>query len=86
MLSPLPIPISRNRGAWRPKHRAFFGDASHGGRTKALRAAEKAAAAASETPGVILPFPGGVAVNSKGEVYITLFSIFPGMGMVARVM
>jgi hypothetical protein len=28
-------------GAWRPKHRAFFGDASHGGKTKALKAAEK---------------------------------------------
>jgi hypothetical protein len=27
-------------GTWRPKHRAFFGDASHGGRNKALRAAE----------------------------------------------
>lgn len=24
---------------WRPKHSAFFGDASHGGQTKALRAA-----------------------------------------------
>jgi hypothetical protein len=28
-------------GTWRPKHRAFFGDASHGGRNKALRAAEE---------------------------------------------
>lgn len=32
-----------------------------------------------------LPFPGGVAVNKNGEVYITLFSIMPGMGMVVRV-
>lgn len=28
-------------GAWRPKHRAFFGDASHGGKAKALKAAMK---------------------------------------------
>ena len=28
-------------GAWRPKHRAFFGDASHGGKAKALKAAAK---------------------------------------------
>ena len=28
-------------GAWRPKHRSFFGDASHGGKGKALKAAEK---------------------------------------------
>ena len=28
-------------GAWRPKERAFFGDASHGGKPKALKAAEK---------------------------------------------
>ena len=28
-------------GAWRPKHRSFFGDASHGGKSKALKAAEK---------------------------------------------
>lgn len=27
-------------GTWRPKHRAFFGDASHGSRKKALAAAE----------------------------------------------
>lgn len=27
-------------GTWRPKHRAFFGDASHGNRKKALAAAE----------------------------------------------
>ena len=27
-------------GTWRPKHRAFFGDASHGGKKKALAAAE----------------------------------------------
>lgn len=32
-----------------------------------------------------LPFPGGVAVNKNGEVYITLFSIMPGMGMVVKV-
>jgi hypothetical protein len=32
-----------------------------------------------------LPFPGGVAVSQNGEVYITLFSIMPGMGMVVRV-
>lgn len=28
-------------GAWRPKHRAFFGDASHGGKDKAMKAAIK---------------------------------------------
>jgi hypothetical protein len=28
-------------GAWRPKHRAFFGDASHGGKPKAFKAALK---------------------------------------------
>jgi hypothetical protein len=28
-------------GAWRPKHRAFFGDAGHGGKAKALKAAAK---------------------------------------------
>ena len=28
-------------GAWRPKHRSFFGDATHGGKAKALKAAEK---------------------------------------------
>lgn len=28
-------------GAWRPKHRSFFGDASHGGKAKALKAATK---------------------------------------------
>jgi hypothetical protein len=28
-------------GAWRPKHRSFFGDASHGGKAKALKAAMK---------------------------------------------
>jgi hypothetical protein len=27
-------------GTWRPKHRAFFGDASHGSKRKALEAAE----------------------------------------------
>lgn len=28
-------------GSWRPKHRSFFGDASHGGKAKALKAAMK---------------------------------------------
>ena len=28
-------------GAWRPKHRSFFGDASHGGKEKAMKAALK---------------------------------------------
>lgn len=28
-------------GAWRPKHRAFFGDASHGGKQKGFKAAVK---------------------------------------------
>lgn len=28
-------------GTWRPRHRAFFGDASHGGKMKALRAAKE---------------------------------------------
>ncbi len=28
------------QGTWRPRHRAFFGDASYGGKTKALRAAK----------------------------------------------
>lgn len=28
-------------GAWRPKHRSFFGDASHGGKDKAFKAAVK---------------------------------------------
>ena len=32
-----------------------------------------------------LIFPGGVAVNQAGEVYITLFSIMPGIGMVVKV-
>lgn len=32
-----------------------------------------------------LPFPGGVAVNQAGQVFITLFSIMPGMGMVVQV-
>lgn len=27
-------------GSWRPKHRAFFGDASYGGKAKALKAAQ----------------------------------------------
>ena len=28
-------------GTWRPRHRAFFGDASHGGKMKALKAAKE---------------------------------------------
>jgi hypothetical protein len=28
-------------GAWRPRHRSFFGDAGHGGKAKALKAAVK---------------------------------------------
>ena len=28
-------------GTWRPRHRAFFGDVSYGGKTKALRAAKE---------------------------------------------
>lgn len=28
-------------GSWRPKHRAFFGDATYGGKQKALKAALK---------------------------------------------
>jgi hypothetical protein len=28
-------------GSWRPKHRSFFGDAGHGGKAKALKAAVK---------------------------------------------
>ncbi len=28
-------------GTWRPKHRSFFGDAGHGGKAKALKAAIK---------------------------------------------
>ena len=32
-----------------------------------------------------LLFPGGVAVNQAGQVFITLFSIMPDMGMVVRV-
>lgn len=31
-----------------------------------------------------LPFPGGVVVTKNNEIYMTLFSIFPGMGMVVR--
>jgi hypothetical protein len=30
----------RTDTGWRPRHTAFFGDASHGGREEALRAAE----------------------------------------------
>ncbi len=32
-----------------------------------------------------LLFPGGVAVNQAGQVFITLFSVMPNMGMVVRV-
>jgi hypothetical protein len=32
-----------------------------------------------------LLFPGGVAVNSAGQVFITLFSTMPGIGMVVQV-
>jgi hypothetical protein len=28
-------------GAWRPKHKSFFGDATHGGKAKALKAATR---------------------------------------------
>lgn len=31
----------RTKQGWRPKHRAFFGDKSHGGKTSALKAAEQ---------------------------------------------
>ena len=31
----------RTDDGWRPKHRAFFGDASHGGKEKAFKAAVK---------------------------------------------
>jgi hypothetical protein len=31
----------RTKQGWRPKHRAFFGDKSHGGKTAALKAAEQ---------------------------------------------
>jgi hypothetical protein len=31
-----------------------------------------------------LPFPGGVVVTRNNEIYMTLYSIFPGMGMVVR--
>jgi hypothetical protein len=30
----------RTKQGWRPKHRAFFGDKSHGGKSSALKAAE----------------------------------------------
>jgi hypothetical protein len=36
------------QGTWRPRHRAFFGDASYGGKTKALRAAKEWLAEVSE--------------------------------------
>ncbi len=29
------------KGTWKPKHQAFFGDASHGGKRGALKAAEQ---------------------------------------------
>lgn len=31
----------RTKQGWRPKHRAFFGDKSYGGKTAALKAAEE---------------------------------------------
>jgi hypothetical protein len=31
----------RTKQGWRPKHRAFFGDKSHGGKSSALKAAEQ---------------------------------------------
>jgi len=31
----------RTKQGWRPKHRAFFGDKSHGGKSAALKAAEQ---------------------------------------------
>lgn len=31
-----------------------------------------------------LPYPGGVVVTKNNEIYLTLYSIFPGMGMVVR--
>ena len=31
-----------------------------------------------------LPFPTGIAIGSNGEIYMSLFGIFPGMGMVVR--
>ena len=33
--------LRTKEGSWRPKHRAFFGDASHGGKEKGLKAAMK---------------------------------------------
>jgi hypothetical protein len=37
-----------SEGTWRPRHRAFFGDASHGGKMKALKAAKEWLAEVSE--------------------------------------
>ncbi|HEU4563045.1 MAG TPA: hypothetical protein VFS05_00295 [Gemmatimonadaceae bacterium] len=34
------LEYQRTDTGWRPKHTAFFGDASHGGKEEALRAAE----------------------------------------------
>jgi hypothetical protein len=34
------VDYQRTDSGWRPKHTAFFGDATHGGGTKALKAAE----------------------------------------------
>ena len=31
-----------------------------------------------------LPYPGGVVVTNNGTIFMTLYSIFPGMGMVVR--
>jgi hypothetical protein len=34
------LDYQRTDSGWRPKHTAFFGDASHGGKDEALKAAE----------------------------------------------
>jgi hypothetical protein len=34
--------------------------------------------------GTQLPFPTGMAIGSNGEIYMSLYGIFPGMGMVVR--
>jgi hypothetical protein len=31
-----------------------------------------------------LPFPTGLEIGNNGEIYLSLFGIFPGMGMVVR--
>ena len=35
------VDYRQTANGWRPKHTSFFGDVSHGGKTKALAAAEK---------------------------------------------